>query len=441
MSFYSPVNLSTESDGDLAITLGDANDKLKLCPSGGQVTVGMADVAPGATMGVCHPSIAQLQLYNSVGKTGELKIDSSGNWFDDNLGGTYRKFTFGSSVGFWFLSDQSSSGGYAGGRLFADLGTSGGLGIMADYASHTTGVKLQLLYHNQTQYYSALEVAHVASGFGTLSLMPAGGFVGIGNASPLNPLDIKSSSNNHLRLSCSAGSQYGTIYAQEGTGNLTYISAYGNGGKHTFSAQAGSSPVPVIFNLEPAASGERPNGALIRAGGNLLFDTTPGGTGAAVQFSYFNGTSYYSALEFASVASGYTNLKLVKGGGTVGIGCGSSDAAKKLEIVDTAAAQMRLTYTAVSVYTDFLVDSGGALNFSMSGSTRFTITSAGDIRLGSAALATNATTGFPQIPGCAGTPTGVPANITTGLVPLVVDTTNNKLYAYYGAAWHDLTGA
>jgi len=54
--------------------------------------------------------------------------------------------------------------------------------------------------------------------------------------------------------------------------------------------------------------------------------------------------------------------------------------------------------------------------------------------LGAAAVATTATDGFLYIPGCAGTPTGTPT-AKTGRVPLVVDTTNNKLYFYSGGAW------
>lgn len=58
--------------------------------------------------------------------------------------------------------------------------------------------------------------------------------------------------------------------------------------------------------------------------------------------------------------------------------------------------------------------------------------SGGHLVLGGAALATNATVGFPCIPTCAGTPTGVPANITTGTLPFIYDSTNNLLYVYNG---------
>jgi hypothetical protein len=48
------------------------------------------------------------------------------------------------------------------------------------------------------------------------------------------------------------------------------------------------------------------------------------------------------------------------------------------------------------------------------------------------ALATNATDGFTYIPTCAGAPSGTPTAVT-GKVPVVYDTTNNRLYAYNGA--------
>lgn len=62
---------------------------------------------------------------------------------------------------------------------------------------------------------------------------------------------------------------------------------------------------------------------------------------------------------------------------------------------------------------------------------------AGSFVLGNSALATTATDGFPYIPTCAGTPTGTPTTFT-GRVPLIYDSTNNKLYAY-NSAWKAVT--
>lgn len=60
----------------------------------------------------------------------------------------------------------------------------------------------------------------------------------------------------------------------------------------------------------------------------------------------------------------------------------------------------------------------------------------GGFVVGTAALATGASNGFLWVPSCAGTPTGTPTTFT-GRVPIVVDTTNNKLYFYSGGSWRD----
>lgn len=60
----------------------------------------------------------------------------------------------------------------------------------------------------------------------------------------------------------------------------------------------------------------------------------------------------------------------------------------------------------------------------------------GSVHAGNGALATNATTGFLYVPTCAGTPTGAPTSIS-GYAPIIVNTTNNKLYFYSGGAWRD----
>jgi len=59
----------------------------------------------------------------------------------------------------------------------------------------------------------------------------------------------------------------------------------------------------------------------------------------------------------------------------------------------------------------------------------------GSIAFNDAALATSATKGFVMIPSCAGVPSGVPADIPTGQIPMVWDSTNLKLYVYTGGAW------
>jgi hypothetical protein len=51
-------------------------------------------------------------------------------------------------------------------------------------------------------------------------------------------------------------------------------------------------------------------------------------------------------------------------------------------------------------------------------------------------VATNATDGFLYVPTCAGTPTGTPVGYG-GAAPIVIDSTNHKLYFYSGGTWRD----
>jgi hypothetical protein len=82
---------------------------------------------------------------------------------------------------------------------------------------------------------------------------------------------------------------------------------------------------------------------------------------------------------------------------------------------------------------------GNALSFTMqngSNDTGFDLDNSRNAAIGAGSLATNATNGFLYVPTCAGTPTGTPT-AKTGYAPIVVNTTNNKLYFYSGGAWRD----
>lgn len=53
---------------------------------------------------------------------------------------------------------------------------------------------------------------------------------------------------------------------------------------------------------------------------------------------------------------------------------------------------------------------------------------------GGEALATDATDGFLWVPSMPGTPTGTPVT-KPGLLPIVIDSTNNRLLFYSSGAW------
>jgi hypothetical protein len=136
----------------------------------------------------------------------------------------------------------------------------------------------------------------------------------------------------------------------------------------------------------------------------------------------------------------FTQAMTLDASGNLGIGATSPLA--KLDVVggDGDGIQYRTGTRAVGigqVASEAAVYWGSttALTF-FSGSERARIPAAGGMVVGTAALATAATDGFLYVPTCAGTPTGTPTT-QTGTAPIVVDTTNNKLYFYSGGQWRD----
>lgn len=85
-----------------------------------------------------------------------------------------------------------------------------------------------------------------------------------------------------------------------------------------------------------SASGETYSGGSIGSinNQNLYFQPaiSSGLASVYIQFGYYNQSAWYSAMEYANVSSGFTTLKLVRGGGGVAIGMGTTLASSKLNI-------------------------------------------------------------------------------------------------------------
>ena len=169
---------------------------------------------------------------------------------------------------------------------------------------------------------------------------------------------------------------------------------------------------------------------------------------ASAPWDISNSRANSSALTFE-----YNNAEQMRLTNSGNLGIGTSSPAQRLDVTGAAnSVQARfgnvagrgLTIgTAVVSGTN---DAGvvfnapiteGALIFQTNSTERARIDGNGNIVAGaSAALATTATNGFLYVPTCAGVPTGTPTAIT-GMAPIVVNTTNNKLYFYSGGAWRD----
>ena len=145
----------------------------------------------------------------------------------------------------------------------------------------------------------------------------------------------------------------------------------------------------------------------------------------------------------AGNAISFTQAMTLDASGRLLVGRTTSDAnGYFLQLNGTTGYQagVLMTYSGVGSGAIF-ENSSGALVFGNDGASgtteRARITAAGSVVAGgSVALATTATDGFLYVPTCAGTPTGTPTAIT-GMAPIVVNTTNNKLYFYSGGAWRD----
>lgn len=197
----------------------------------------------------------------------------------------------------------------------------------------------------------------------------------------------------------------------------------------------------------------------------LVHNSVGAGTGIQllVYGSAFPGTSPYGPA--------YANLSVITGGGANSLIVGTTSA-QALTLVTSATARVTITAggqvtilasgagtvaletqngvqwnaknsggTSVQFLVPIYSDNVTYLNFGSAGfkiRTSGTVvaaefTASGSLVIGAPnAFATTATTGFPFIPSCAGPPTGTPEAVT-GKVPLIYDTTNNRLYAYNGA--------
>lgn len=200
---------------------------------------------------------------------------------------------------------------------------------------------------------------------------------------------------------------------------------------------------------------------------NLIHYRTYQGTiglGSAVtnQYGFYVDSSLTGATNnfgfYGNIASGSGRWNFYAAGtadnyfsGKVGIGVAP---AVKLDIVDSGN-QLRMSAGVANSYYGFDCQAGystwkdfsdgsesiqlsnsGFIYFSTASANRFILDGNGNAIVNTGAIATNATNGFLYVAGCAGTPTGTPTAYT-GRVPIVVDTTNNKLYFYSGGAWRD----
>jgi hypothetical protein len=135
----------------------------------------------------------------------------------------------------WLYANYAGSGELPPGGFFGSRQDAGYSFVpSAEGGVAGTNTRVVMGYYNQTQWFSACEVANVASGYGTLKLMKSGGNVGIGTSAPLSELCING--GLHVGGDSDAGDNNllvdgtGTITGGFGCNAATAQTAYASGG-------------------------------------------------------------------------------------------------------------------------------------------------------------------------------------------------------------------
>jgi hypothetical protein len=203
---------------------------------------------------------------------------------------------------------------------------------------------------------------------------------------------------------------------------------------------AGTESVPLVQSSSTlrATVADLTAGRQVSAAGVAVTGTTVPANGV-----------YLPAANTVGISTNSTNAVRVESNGNVGISAGNAPtqvlsiyrAGSTQTVMSAGNGNTGLTGTLFGVDTagNAIISQTRAaltMTFSCAGLPRIVITAAGNVSVGAGAVATSATDGFLSVPTCAATPTGTPSTVT-GFAPIVVNTTNNKLYFYSGGVWRD----
>ena len=171
-----------------------------------QTAANLAIFRQGATTAISEWVFGQATARIVGGSTNGLAVRDSTNARDNFLiadNGTSAALTGATYATKMFTT--SGSGELRAGGGFGSNNASTHTAILAGFTGNTGGYA-QIIYYNQTQYYAALEVANVASGFGTLALMKSGGDVLVGPATAT----ATNATQGFVYISTCAGAPTGT---------------------------------------------------------------------------------------------------------------------------------------------------------------------------------------------------------------------------------------
>lgn len=229
---------------------------------------------------------------------------------------------------------------------------------------------------------------------------------------------------NYLSVTGAVTGDFARIIAN-GSDTNTGIFYYTKGtSSHFFKTNAGAQTQLEIYhtnltvNYWQLTGGAAGTGAILGVGGsdtNISANITSKGNANVILLG-FGGTINIAAFTPAASAVNYWNLTST----TTGIGPGISAIGSDTNIAASLSSK-----------------GTGAVNLFVGGFATliFSAQPVGAV-VGSAAIATNSTTGpFLWLTSCAGAPTGAPTAPFTNAAAMLADTTNSKLWVRFGATW------
>jgi hypothetical protein len=259
---------------------------------------------------------------------------------------------------------------------------------------------------------------------------------GIINQTQALPLIFSTSNTERMRLE-SGGNLAFSSTGQRITGDMTnatltnrlaFQTSTANGNTTVLVLPNGTSTTSQFLAFNTADPTNSSNAGLVATSTAIRLSSGQSGSGTYLPLTFFTSGSEQARLDTSG-----------------NLGIGTTSPSERLHVVGNRYRQNDATN---SYGFTLETTSGTSRLITLFGASSFAVQSGGNavdylnldgngsVTIGAGTLATNAANGFLYVPTCAGTPTGTPT-AKSGYAPIVVNTTNNKLYFYSGGAWRD----